>query len=227
MHASEGREFLRLLERARPSWLLAALGLQAATYLAEGQIWRDALRSAGHRLALPAAYRLALAKLFVDQAVPSAGISGGVLVASTLESRSVPREAVMGALAIDTVAYYAAYVTGLGTALAISSRAGHASAILIAIAALFAGFAVALAVSVLALAGRRAAIPPRLRRIAPIRIALERLGEADPRIARNPGLLLRATACSSRSSPRRRDDVGAAASAWRRDAVRRASSPAS
>jgi Mg2+-importing ATPase len=40
LHFTEGRDPLRLAERAQPGWLLAALLLQVGTYLAQGQVWR-------------------------------------------------------------------------------------------------------------------------------------------------------------------------------------------
>ena len=39
LHITENREFILLLEKAEPWWLLVAALLQAATYLAQGEIW--------------------------------------------------------------------------------------------------------------------------------------------------------------------------------------------
>ena len=70
-HFSEEKAFLKLAREANPLWVLAALTLQAATYLAQGEIWRAVGRMAGTRLTLALVYKLALAKLFFDQALPS------------------------------------------------------------------------------------------------------------------------------------------------------------
>ena len=86
-HFSEEKAFVGMAREARPLWVLAALMLQAATYLAQGEIWRTVGRTAGIPLALPLVYKLALAKLFFDQALPSAGLSGTIVVAQALEER--------------------------------------------------------------------------------------------------------------------------------------------
>ena len=39
LHFSEGRAFARLLEEANPPWLLLAVALQAATYLAQAEVF--------------------------------------------------------------------------------------------------------------------------------------------------------------------------------------------
>ena len=46
-HFSEEKAFVRLAGEAKPLWVLAALTLQAATYLAQGEIWRTVGRMAG------------------------------------------------------------------------------------------------------------------------------------------------------------------------------------
>src|SRR5947207_657689 len=94
LHVSEGREFLRLLERARPAWLALAMVLQAATYLAQAEVFGVVPRRSGKRLPRIWLYQLSLTKLFLDQALPPAGISSSVVVAKALERRGVPRGAV-------------------------------------------------------------------------------------------------------------------------------------
>ena len=47
LHLSEAKAFVRLAEEAELRWLALALALQAATYLAEGEIWRAIGRAAG------------------------------------------------------------------------------------------------------------------------------------------------------------------------------------
>jgi P-type Mg2+ transporter len=56
-HFSEEEAFVRLAREAKPLWLLAALILQAVTYLAQGEIWRAAGRIAGVPLALSLVYK--------------------------------------------------------------------------------------------------------------------------------------------------------------------------
>src|SRR5215510_387487 len=72
-HIQEEQEFLQLLRSAHLSWLGLALLLQAGTYIAHGEIWWITARMAGTHLHRPLLYKLSLAKLFIDQAMPSAG----------------------------------------------------------------------------------------------------------------------------------------------------------
>jgi Mg2+-importing ATPase len=120
VHFSEGGEFVRLAKSAQPWWLFVALLLQAATYLAQGQIWRSVGRAARFSLPVRTAFALSLAKLFFDQALPSGGISGTVVVARSLEERGMPRAAVMSAVVIATASHYGTYVLAIGAALLIT-----------------------------------------------------------------------------------------------------------
>ena len=193
VHSSEEREFAALAERAQPWWLALAVGLQAGTYVAQGDIWRCVARKGGASVSRGLAYRLSLAKLFLDQALPSAGISGTVVVARTLEQRGVPREVVMAAVVVNTVSYYAAFLLSLALALVLSTVRGHAAVILVAVSALFALFGLAMITTGLALAGRGTVGPDWLGRIPPLRRLLDRLGEAEPHLAHNVRLNLRST----------------------------------
>jgi Mg2+-importing ATPase len=193
LHLSEGREFLRIAEQAQPWWLLVAAALQASTYLSEGQVWRGIARAAGFPLSLRAAYGLSLTKLFVNQALPSAGISGTVVVARSLERRGVNRPAVMAGVVVDTASYHVMYVVCLAAALIISLVHNQASPLIELAAAVFAVFAIGMAVVVLALSGRGpGALSAKVERIGLLRRLLKLLEDADPRLARSPRLLLRA-----------------------------------
>jgi Mg2+-importing ATPase len=193
-HFADERAFVSLLEQARPSWLLWALCLQAATYAAQAEIWRLVLRRAGAHLPFGVAYRLSLAKLFVDQALPSVGVSGAVVVTQALQARGEPRPAVMAAVTVDTASYFTAYVLCLAVALAILIGQGHASALIIVVAGLFFVFGTSLAVGVLSLSGRDPGPwGARLLKVPGIGRALALLQQAEPHLARNPGVLLRST----------------------------------
>jgi lysylphosphatidylglycerol synthase-like protein len=73
----------------------------------------------GRRLRLPFVYKLALAKLFVDQALPSAGVSGTVVVAQVLERSALGREAVLAGIVVNTTSFFIAYTGAIAVALAI------------------------------------------------------------------------------------------------------------
>jgi len=134
LHFSEERELVRITENAQPWWLAIAILLQVGTYLAQGETWRVVTRAGKFSVPLSAAFKLSLAKLFIDQALPSAGISGTVVVARALEERGVSRAVVMAAVVVDSVSYYAAYVLTLALALLITVLGGHASPLTVAAA---------------------------------------------------------------------------------------------
>ena len=195
LHVSEGRQFVRLARRAQPWWLLAAGLAQGATYFFQGGIWRSVTRAAGRPLALWDAYELTVARLFMDQALPSAGLSGTVLMVKALEQRAVPRPVIMAGVVIDTASCYATYVVGLAAALAITVFHHQTSGLLLLVAVAFVAFALALTAAFLALSGRDPGpLARRLSRVPVLARGLILLAAADPRLARNPSLLLRACA---------------------------------
>ena len=101
-------EVLRLFRHANPMWLLAAFGLQILTYVAAAGVWYVALRSTSHRQPLVRLIRVALVMLFSNQAVPSAGISGGLVAAKALTRHRVPESVAMSALLLGLVTTYIA-----------------------------------------------------------------------------------------------------------------------
>ena len=196
LHFSEGRNIYHLARNARPSWLLVALFLQAATYLFQGEIWRIVTRAVGEPLALRTAYWLSLAKLSVDQLLPSAGISGSLLMVKALEQRGFPRPVVMAGVAVDTASCYATYVLGLGAALVITLVHHQANGLVLFASIPFAAGGIGVTVAVLVLSGRRAgAVAKNIARVGPVRRVLQFFAAADRGLVRRPALLLEASAC--------------------------------
>ncbi|HVZ36897.1 MAG TPA: flippase-like domain-containing protein, partial [Polyangiaceae bacterium] len=195
LHFSEAQEFARLAERAEPWWLMLAVLLQACTYLAQAQVFRAVARKNRFNLKLGTASLLSLAKLFVDQAVPSAGLSGTVVLANGLAQRGMPRPLVAAGVIVDLASYYVAYVLSLALALVITAALGEASELVVLVSVVFFLFAIAMTVLVLALSGRTARRLPRwVARLRPLQTALGFVQEADPRLAHDPRLLLETSA---------------------------------
>lgn len=194
-HFSEARDFARLTEHAQPWWLTLAIILQAGTYLAQAQVLCAVARAGRSGLGLLTAARLGLAKLFTEQALPSAGLSGTLVLAAGLERRGLPRPVVAAALVVDLASFYVAYVLCLAVALVITAVHGEQSTVILLVSLVFMLFGVGLTIMVLALSGRGArAVPRRLRRLSPVRAAIGFLENADRRLSRDPRLLLEATA---------------------------------
>lgn len=192
LHFSEEQEFARLMEQAKPGWLLVAVVAQAATYLAQAEVIRGAPRAAGVALPRGWLYQLSLTKLFLDQALPSAGISSTVVLVKALERRAVPRATAAACAMINIASYHAAYVVTLVVALAITSVLRETKVILLSMSALFIAFALALTAGVVLLAGRRGG-STRLNRLPVIRGVLGFLEEADATLVRNPRVFWAAT----------------------------------
>ena len=194
-HFSEARDFARLVERAEPWWIAVAVVLQAGTYLAQGQVYRLVARSAHWRLDTRTTYRMSLVKLFVDQAVPSAGLSGTAVVASGFERLGMPRSLVATAVAIAIVAGNAATALCLAVAMGIAAVRAAASPVLLAVCFAFGVFMLLLIRFVYALAGHARPAPRWLARFGPARDALAFVSAADPGLTKETGLLVRTTLC--------------------------------
>jgi uncharacterized membrane protein YbhN (UPF0104 family) len=110
LRLGELRNFARLAEQARPEWLISALFLQFLTYVSVASAWRATLTRAVHPVPLTRLVPLGLAKLFTDQVIPSAGMSGNIVVARGLSRRGVPAHLILTALFVDIIGYYIAYM---------------------------------------------------------------------------------------------------------------------
>jgi len=197
-HFSEEKAFVSLAREAKPLWVLAALALQSATYLAQGEIWRTVGRMAGTPLALSLVYKLALAKLFFDQALPSAGLSGSIVVARVLEEQgSLPRSSVLAGAVVNTTSFFIAYVIALAAAIMVLSLLGRASLVLVSASVLFIFLSAALVVGMLVFSGRDVlrGRPHRLFRHRFVQNAAGVMKDADLRLVRNVRLQLIASCC--------------------------------
>ena len=198
LRSGEERAFVRLLREVQPGWLLIAILLQAATYFVQGEIWQIVLRPAKTSVRVTATCKLSVARLFVDQALPSAGLSGTVLAVQALRRYDVPLPVVMAGVVIDTASCYATYAIGLVAALIIAVVAHHATPLLVFAAFLFLAFALAIAIGFLQLSGHPTGpFAHRLARFKPLGAGLHLLEQADPHLSHSRRLLVRACACQA------------------------------
>jgi uncharacterized protein (TIRG00374 family) len=190
LQASDHEAFVKVAGRAEPRWLLLAVLLQLATYPAQGEIWRRVGHAAGFAFPLVRALELSVAKVFADQALPSAGISSSVLVATSLQRQPVARSAINAVVLTNFTSYHLAYGVALLPALAIVARQGRANAIVIVMTALFLLFSIGISAAVMTLAGHRGALRPRAVFARPILAkAVRFVAASDPRLMRSPRLL--------------------------------------
>jgi Mg2+-importing ATPase len=186
LHYSENKAFFQLLRDARPVWLLVAASLQTATYIVEGFVWRQISAAAGFELSVTSVAKISIAKLFVDQAIPSGGLSGSVMTASALEKKRVPEPIIAAAVALERASGYAAYVIAVIAALVLGVTHGRLRAGVFIAAGLFTLFAISMSTGIVALAGSRWRMPKPLKRIKPLASLLSFVQQADRHLVRNP-----------------------------------------
>jgi uncharacterized protein (TIRG00374 family) len=187
LHFSEAREIARITESARPRWLLVALLLQVLTYVAQGEIWRVVASMAEYPLSRAEAFRLGVAKLFVDQALPVAGLSGTAAVAKYFADHGMLRSAVMAGTVLNITSYFLTYILTLLIALALTPLP---KSVLVTAIVFAAGSAVLIAM-LLFLPGQRQQAAVK-RAVLPkfARGLLALIAEADPAMVRRLGPFL-------------------------------------
>ncbi|WP_324827928.1 lysylphosphatidylglycerol synthase transmembrane domain-containing protein [Qipengyuania zhejiangensis] len=198
MHFGDLEHFLALLRQAEPIWLLVAIALQFGTYASVAYGWKSVLKRAASPRPLIQLLPIAVSKLFADQAIPSAGIGGHVLLIDRLTSLGVPRSAAAATLIISLLGYYVAYAVLAVVMLVVLWLHKDATPLLVGLVTAF--LLVALAIPLLALWLRNRGskpLPPRIERFTPIAKLLTVIGEAPAELVRDHGLLGRVAVCNA------------------------------
>jgi uncharacterized protein (TIRG00374 family) len=195
--ARRGEElrFAELLEQVRYGWFFLAVGLQVGTYACAAGAWHRVLARQHIHTSFWRLLPLGLAKLFMDQAVPSAGLSGTLLVVRALTRRGVPGGASSLAVVVGLLGFNLAYGLALVTALALLALSGdlsHRMLSLAIIASLLLGAAVVLLFWLVR--GRRGPVRGLLMRVPGFKGLLEELSAAPKEALHDRGLLLETTA---------------------------------
>lgn len=196
VHLGDIKRFLTLLRSLAPAWLLLALLLQIGTYTSVAVTWQHGLRPVGGVLSLHKLLPLALAKLFVDQTVPTGGISGTAFLVTALTRRGIPAHACLAALLATLVGHYAAYLLAALVGIGLLAIAHETRAWMVSVFALFALMSLAIPVGVLALRRYGRSEPPWLLRIPGVASLLEAATKAPLTLVRRPRMLLEMTGLS-------------------------------
>ena len=197
-HWGELRAFGTLLHQARPGWLGLAVTFQISTYASLALGWSRVLAAAGSPRKLPGLMRIAITKLFADQALPSAGMGGNVLLVDQLGGIGVARGAAIAALLISMIGFYAAYAFFAVLTLALLWRHDHATPIVAGLVTVFLCVAVAIPGVALWLRDKGSERPPQIiERIGCARKLLEIVAQAPDDLLRNRALLVRVTLCNA------------------------------
>ena len=192
----DGKEFGALIRRARPAWLFAALALQVGTYFCAAGVWHRALARQGHRLPMPSLVPLGVAKVFMDFAVPSAGLSGNLMATRGLQRRGFSHRDAMAAMLGGLIAFYIAYGLAVAGGVTILWFSGHVSPYIVTAATVFAVIVGAIPAGILRMTrrGRKPGVPKWARRIGPLKRFLITLKNVPTSVMRSPRFLAEATA---------------------------------
>jgi uncharacterized protein (TIRG00374 family) len=138
--------------------------------------------------------RLGVVKLFMDQAVPSAGISGNVLVGRALARRGLSHQSAVATVLAGLISFYIAYALATGAALVILWLTSHVSHFIMVLVTVF---AVLLGLLLWALLwvtrGNRERVPRWLRNIKPVKKFLAGIGDHPPHVLRDGAFFIEAT----------------------------------
>jgi len=191
LHWGDVKRFGKLLTETKPLWLLVAAALQLATYFGLAAQWSVVLRK-GNTPEEPAnLFRLTLAKHFADQVVPTAGVSGNVLLVDRLVSLGIPRKNAVAALLLQIIAYYFSYALGALWVLVVLWWKSRMSLVLTA--AVLAFLVVATGIPALTLWLHRRGqkrLPRWLTRWGKVRHFFELVGEAPSDLVRDKQLII-------------------------------------
>ena len=190
MHWGDVKNFGKLLTEAKPVWLLAAFGLQLTTYLGLSIQWWVALRKGHTPESVGDLFRLTFAKHFADQVVPTAGLSGNVLLVDRLVSLGVPRSNAVAALLLQIIAYYLSYAIGALFVLGVLWWKSRMSVLLTGAVLIFLVVAAAIPLLTLWLHRRgQEKIPRWIARWSKAKHFFELVGEAPRELVHDPVLI--------------------------------------
>lgn len=195
LHWGDVKNFGKLLTESKPLWLIAAAVLQIGTYLGLAAQWWLVLRRGRTPEEGTDLFRLTLAKHFADQVVPTAGVSGNVLLVDRLVSFGVPRKNAIAALLLQIIAYYFSYSLGALWVLVVLWWKSRMSVLLTVAVLLFLIVAAGIPALTLWLHRRgQERLPRVLSRWSKTKSFFRTIGEAPGDLVRDPRLIASLTA---------------------------------
>jgi uncharacterized membrane protein YbhN (UPF0104 family) len=197
LHYGSIEKFAELVKTARPEWLVPALAAQLATYGFAALSWRLVLMRAGQPRPFRTLFRLSVAKLYTDQAIPTGGISGSVLVVKALERRGVPDHVAMAALLVGMVSFYGADILSAIACLALLWLHDAVDEALLALIGLFVLIEVAIPGAVLwaRKQARRAELPNWVKRLPGVEALFDAVTDAPDELLRDLPLIVATLGC--------------------------------
>lgn len=191
LHWGDVKKFAALMTTAQPLWLLIAAILQLATYFGLSAQWWLTLRRGRTPKSHSDLFRLTFAKHFADQVIPTAGMSGNVVLVDRLVSMGVPRGNAVAALLLQIIAYYISYAAGALWVLVVLWWKSRMSLLLTGAVLLFLVVACGIPALTLWLHRRgQERLPRWLSRWSKTRHFFELVGEAPRELIRDPHLII-------------------------------------
>jgi uncharacterized protein (TIRG00374 family) len=195
LHWGDVKRFGSLLTQAKPLWLLAAVALQLSTYIGLAAQWWIVLRKGRTPEEGGDLLRLTFAKHFADQVVPTAGLSGNVLVVDRMVNLGVPRPNALAALLLQVIAYYISYALGALWVLVVLWWKSRSSLLLTSAVLVFLIIAIGIPWLTLWLHRRgQERLPSWVARWSKAQNFFKLIGEAPGKLVRDPALILSLTA---------------------------------
>lgn len=197
LHFSSLAKFVELAREARPQWLIPAMAAQAFTYVFAALAWHQVLLSAGQPRPFRTLFRLSIAKLYTDQAIPTGGVSGTILVVKALARRGVPDHVAMATLLVSMVSYYGADIVAAIVCLVLLWLHHDADFPILALVTLFVIIEMAIPGAVLWAKGRanHDALPHWVRRLPGSRALMDAVVDVPDDLLRDPRLVFGTFAC--------------------------------
>lgn len=169
LHVGDVEVFIATIRSADPWWIVVAVLCQLATYVFAAMVWHVALMRAKVRQSILSLLNLAVLELFANQAVPTGGLSGAILVVHGLVRRGVDAALATTALLVAYVSYYLAYLAVGLVAFFLLWSLGDLSDTWLGLLVIFVVVVAALAAGlVLIVWSRGRFIPANIRQWAPI-----------------------------------------------------------
>ncbi|KTD08285.1 lysylphosphatidylglycerol synthase transmembrane domain-containing protein [Legionella jamestowniensis] len=116
-HFTELSKFVQLIHRINPFWFILALLFQIGTYISLASVWWIVLWRQHQKISFLNLVSLSLSQLFVNQTIPSSGLSGTTLVTQYLLQRKISKKSVALALTLNVfsrqIAYFLVFILAI------------------------------------------------------------------------------------------------------------------
>jgi uncharacterized protein (TIRG00374 family) len=128
LHFTEIEKIFSLFQRVKPIWFILAFTAQVLTYLFAAKIFSGLLTFYNYKFLIPFKdlIKASVVSLFLNQAVPTASVSGKGYLFYFFQSRKVPPQVTFPVIILEAFTYYLSHVFLLVLSIAVLFIAGAA-----------------------------------------------------------------------------------------------------